>query len=482
MCSLVIVTVMLWPCAVGNTAAQETRKKSYDLSARKTGDVLKVSPKVWTDINRFVFLIAFDIYQPGGPETNLELVKQFNKLDNYPKLHQACRRWGDVTFQNLQRLAEELSTGDIRRLLTDLKSAVGRRPSDPVGAKKAFVVAADKLMGKINRWEGISKGVKEDLEFLSTQALAAATQLRGTQAPEARRIVDVGPELADVVAALAGVNDHWGALSSDLSALRKKMATNLNSEDPFMLDITLEIGLASWQAVEGAAKTFMTNVPMQRKYLTGDNYYDECPFDVNVWYLMQTKGFLIQTRDQPGYQEGTVLGTEIQRTSAGDVGGAQRDPTIYTQIVLFGKGSDTGNPDAKVQWQFQTLGRGWWRIINRAEGDSKNLELFWPWPGYLELPKSDRIGSFSVIVNDLKRTHDIADSNLTSANIVIPRQRWRCVPTGESNYFRIYNAALGERLSLKMPSLNSTRLMFATMEVSIKSPEQYWRFEAVPTK
>src|SRR5205823_3580014 len=79
-------------------AAQETRKKSFDLSAKKTGDLLKLSPKVWTEINRFVFLIAFDIYQPGATGAYLELIKQFNKLDSYPKLYQACRRWGDVTF------------------------------------------------------------------------------------------------------------------------------------------------------------------------------------------------------------------------------------------------------------------------------------------------------------------------------------------------------------------------------------------------
>src|SRR6185503_12435930 len=91
--AVVIVMTMLCPYMAGSTAAQETRKKSYDLSAKKTGDVLKLKPEVWTEINRFVFLIAFDIYAPG--QTNLELVSHFDKLDSYPKLHQACRRWGD---------------------------------------------------------------------------------------------------------------------------------------------------------------------------------------------------------------------------------------------------------------------------------------------------------------------------------------------------------------------------------------------------
>ena len=144
--------------------------------------------------------------------------------------------------------------------------------------------------------------------------LSAATQIhdaKTAKSPEARRIVDVRPELADVVAALARVNDHWGALSSDLSALRKEMATNLRSNNPFLLDITLDIGLTSWESVEAAAKTFMTNVHTQRRYLTGENYDDECPLKENVWYLMQTLEFNLRYRTEPGYQERTALGTKI---------------------------------------------------------------------------------------------------------------------------------------------------------------------------
>ncbi len=465
--AVVIVMTMLCPYMAGSTAAQETRKKSYDLSARKAGDVLKLKPEVWTEINRFVFQIAFDIY--SHRQTNLELVRQFKRLESYPKLHEACRRWGTVTFPRLQQLAEELSTGDILRLLTDLKSAVERRPNDPVGAEKAFVVAADKLVGKISEWEGISREVKQDLEFLSTQALAAATQLQGTQTAAAQRIVDVRSQVAGVVAALAGVNDHWGALSSDLSVLRKEMATNLNSSDPFMLDITLDIGLTNWESVEGAAKTFMTNVPKQRSYLTGENYYDECPLKEDVWYRMQTKEVLMYMQALPTADVRTGLGTKTLKTSSA------------TYLFLHGQRIWTGEPNPNMQWRFEQMRLGWWRIINRAEGDSKSLSI---WDTYndkenvLGLPRSELLTfPYFPIVNEFERssTRQRADDPHTRTI-----QLWRCVPTGERDYFRIYNAYLGEMFSLKMDSYISNIVMSTRMDMSSNAPEQYWRFEAAP--
>jgi hypothetical protein len=479
-CSLVIVTVMLCPYMAGNTAAQETRKKSYDLSARKAGDVLKLKPEVWTEINRFVFLIAFDSYVPELPGlANHEKLRQFNKLDSYPKLHQACQRWGDVTFTRLQRLAKERSTGDIRRLLTDLKSAVDRRPKDPAGARRDFDVAADELVGKISYWETLSKEVKQDLDFLTTQTLAAAIQLQGTPSPQTpawrRPIVDIRPVLTGVVAALAGVHDHWGALSSDLSVLRKEMGTNLNSRDPFELDITLEIGLTNWESVEAAAKTFMTNVPTQLSYLTGDSYYNECPLREDVWYLMQTQESLMRYRTEPGYQERTALGIKPLTTGSA------------TLLLLYGQGSGTGEPDPKMQWRFKRLGRGWLRIINRAEGESKSLEISFPYFDFK--PVRDLYPERS---NDKLWTSDYFPTikeNKSSDNAyrmdgiwVDTSQRWRCVPMGKFAQFdfRIYNAQLGESQSLKMDSWSSNQTMFTRMDPSSNSLEQIWRFVPTP--
>ena len=43
------------------------------------------------------------------------------------------------------------------------------------------------------------------------------------------------------------------------------------------------------------------------------------------------------------------------------------------------------------------------------------------------------------------------------------------------------DAARGETFSLKMDSGKSNQYMRTYMEVSTDSPEQYWRFEAIPT-
>jgi hypothetical protein len=133
------------------------------------------------------------------------------------------------------------------------------------------------------------------VESLVSLTFAADIQLQGVIAAlpsdsRSRETLEISrPRLKNAVLALTTINDHWSAISSDLAALHKEMDTHLGPKDEFDLAITIDVGRTSWDAVQLAAKSFVTNVPMQRKYLTGDNYYDESPVHENAWYRLENK-------------------------------------------------------------------------------------------------------------------------------------------------------------------------------------------------
>jgi hypothetical protein len=87
----------------------------------QVGEILKLPESVWTDINRFVFLVAFDVYQPGVSKVAYQ--HHLSQLDSYRELYAACRQWGQQTFPVLQKLAAELAKDDIGNMLVAMKGA-----------------------------------------------------------------------------------------------------------------------------------------------------------------------------------------------------------------------------------------------------------------------------------------------------------------------------------------------------------------------
>ncbi len=449
---------LLYACAPATLSAQAAHKKSYNFSAGKSGglELFRADPKVWTDINRFVFTVGFDRYPP--PASDAALFDDFSTIPVYPKLREACRQWGSHTFGDLQQLASQLSTGQMRGLLTDLKAAVDRRRQDPAGARQAFDATAGVLLQKLGQWEALTASVKRDLHALSTLTLAADLQRKATPALQKppggyaygqelrereewyrKNVIGraAAPQLGAVVAPLAEMNDHWAALASDLAALKTEMDGHLDSRDPSDLAISIEIGLTTWDAVEAAARKFVTDAARERRYLTGDNYYDESPIKENAYYVIRSNSRVFKS--YPQFKDYVIV-----RKSAKDTGLFTDLPPDSTTLGAFppvpAKTVDFARLDG---WLFERQGGGWWRIVYQwstmprgpGEIDTFRLLLGVSQGGY-GLSR-ERTGPKRYFAQMANYTTNLAGVEYPAG------QYWRCIPTGKPNCYRFYSALLG---------------------------------------
>jgi len=441
-----IMVAWLWSCPLAEpAAAQDARKRSYNFSAGHAGDVLSLDPKLWTDINRFVFLVGGDIYPPR--DTDAPWGNRFGGIEGYPKLRKACRQWEAHTFWTLQQLAEQLSTGEIQELIGKLEAAVTLRPRDPNAARAAFDAAARQLTLELEAWDKLTKAVKQDLESLASLSLAADIQLQGAIAalPSGSRSREVlersRPRLKSAVVALTAISDQWTAISSDLAFLQREMDTNLGSKDEFILSVTIDVGRASWTKVQTAARSFVTNVPMQRKYLTGENYYDESP-------VQEGRSYLLENRLNSGWPT---------------IGGLPGDNTgVRIQLV---KGWDKGMP-----LMFHKAGGGWWRIVTSA------------------IPTGD--GNHGLTAGSGNPPSETCFSGDTSVYFRVAKSQtdlfWRFVPSKEEGWFYLVNYSVGEFSALTVDNYRCGGARRPIGEISVivrdfantakTSPDvQYWR-------
>jgi len=162
------------------------------------------------------------------------------------------------------------------------------------------------------------------------------------------------------------------------------------------------------------AGQFVTSIPQQQKYLSGENYYDNCPFNDNKFYLMGTFS---------SYPLGEQLFLSLEQDSS--------------TLKMMPYVPYTHNSYPNQEWRFKKIGRGWWKITNRAKGD-----------GYaLDTGVMDRAGGFT-------------------------GQYWRCMPTRLPGWVRLINSHTGELKSLDFIRNTYKASMADTGEV----PGQHWRF------
>lgn len=387
----------------------QTPKRTVNLGAGKAGEVLKIPQSEWNNINSFVFLIGFDV--SGAPGVvNLEYTKRFGQMKSYPDLQAATRQWGSVTFPLLQRLAQELSKSDIKDLLTRLNAAFNRRKADPGGAQQEFQQTFIELNRKFKELSGLSASVKQQFEKLDSASKAAILEYKSRNFPE-NQWVSIGPKLSDVQQAIGLMNGQWGALLADLQDLQRLTANNQ------LDDIDIEVGLLTWNDIMLSASGFITNIPQQQKYLSGENYYDNCPLLDGTFYLMKNS-FLSK--------QNFVLGLEQDLST----------------LKMMPRGAPNTNYSFRQEWRFSKIGRGWWKIINRSKGH-----------GYaLDTGKMAPVGSFS-------------------------GQAWRCMPTQSPGWVRLVNSFTGELKSLDTYS----NTLEAHMAVTGNLSGQYWQFvDATP--
>ncbi|HJR08078.1 MAG TPA: hypothetical protein VJ842_12520 [Pyrinomonadaceae bacterium] len=381
----------------------QTPKRTVNLGAGKAGEVLKIPQSEWNNINSFVFLIGFDVH--GAP---LEYAKRFGQMKSYPDLQAATRQWGKVAFPLVERLAEELSKSDIKDLLTRLDAAFNRRKTNPGGAQQEFQQTLIELNRKFKELSDLSDIIKQQFEKLDRASKAAILEYKSRNFP-VNQWVSIGPKLSDVQQAIGLMNGRWGALLSDLQDLQRLVAKNQ------LDDIDIEVGLLTWNDIMLSASGFITNIPLQKKYLSGENYYDNCPVLDSTYYLMKNL-FLIK--------QNLVLSLE---------------PDSRT-LKMRPRGAPNTIESFRQQWRFSKWGSGWWKIINRSKGN-----------GYaLDTGEMAPIGSYT-------------------------GQAWRCMPMQSPGWVRLVNSHTGELMSLD----TSPATFKARMEDTGNYSGQYWQFEEV---
>lgn len=369
---LVSLAVVLSLCLVQMDAQQ----RPLDLSATKVEATFNVPKSVWTDINSFVFLVAFDSYTPGA--TNTAYPSRFGKLASYPRLRAAARIWGTNTFPRINNIAGQLAKGDISTLLTALDSSIKKRNSDPVAAQAEFDSNFKILRQRFTTLKDLTATTTAEAEELNNAGRAAIAEYERQQFPD-NQWVKIGPRLKDVQTALALMNGQWGALISDLDDLRQRM-TKGN-----LVGLDIRIGLRTWDDIQKSAAGFITDMPTQQKYLTGDNYYDNCSIDENAYYEMTNLYVAAQ---------GLVLASDST-----------------TDLKMMPR--PLRSRDSREEWRFRRIGSGWLRIENGARG-----ALF-----ALDTGKMAKTGGYT-------------------------GQYWRCMPTQNADWIRLINSFQGEFRSL----------------------------------
>jgi hypothetical protein len=233
----------------------------------------------------------------------------------------------------------------------------------------------------------------------------------------------------------------------DLAYLQKTLILPAGASDiPELYDLDIKVGLSAWDEVVERAKAFHSNAPAQLKYLSGQNYYEECPLDEGSWYVMNN--LFLNDKDY-------VLTAQCP-------GRIQSGPSHTARLIMkpqipaeleFGASYDYYNAWFQ-QWQFHRLGKGWWSIESRIRSDTGYLFLFL-----------------------LDASAHVPRTQLISPHLKIPYTLWwRCLATTTQGpgWFRLVNANLGELQGLDTYSDTAIGFIGNSKE---NYSGQYWRFE-----
>jgi hypothetical protein len=364
----------------------------------RVGDVLTLPESVWTNINRFVFLVAFDVY--GSGITQVPYEHHLSKLDSYKELVLACRQWGLETFPALQKIAADLAKDDIGGMLVAMKNAsegiaaiaAGRgNPGQLASHRSVFETQSAALEKRFAALSALSDTATGQMDRLRKASKATIYEYKLRKLPPTE-FVEVGANPDAVLAALNAENGSWTWLLSDVKELRRRVGQAQSTAGAEA--IYAQIGLDTWKDIARAAQGFMTDIPRQQRFLSGDNYYDNCgPVVEGRQYALSNLfgGLRVLSLDGMGFTPGPKL-------------------------RLWNITSGMGGP-ASGKWQFRKIYKGWWRITNAIYGDAKALDGGKEWVGVVP------IGNFS-------------------------GQYWRFLPAGNQGGCRLINSFLGDLSSL----------------------------------
>jgi hypothetical protein len=377
--------------------------------APQVGEILKLPESVWTDINRFVFLVAFDVYQPGV--TKVAYQHHLSQLDSYPELYAACRQWGQETFPALQRLAADLAKDDIGSMLTAMKGASEAIAAGRGDPGNVFESNAAALEGRFAALGVISDTVTRQMTRLRTASKATINEYKLRRLPPTE-FVEVRANPDAVITALNAANNHWIGLQSDVKELRRLVAKAQGSPTA---ELYARIGFDTWKDIARSAQGFMTDVPRQQRFLSGENYYDYVSGPREGWWYTIVNAAVSRNASYGMLPDRgpRLLGLGWPTgKNAGVTPGF--DPGLTLRLNTS---TEHGGGKGSSGWKFLKIEKGWYRIINRQLGDAKALD------GGIGPARVVPLGAYS-------------------------GQYWRILPASKFGTFRLINSYVGDLSSL----------------------------------
>jgi hypothetical protein len=409
----------------------------------QVGDILKLPPIVWEDINRLAFLVAFDFHEPGRYQSP----NRIGKLDSYPELFAACRQWGNETFPAVQKLARELANDDIGATLTEMRhdseqmNLAHGNAGEQEGWRTKFLEKSSALEARFGELAAISDKLTPQLERLRKASKAAIFEYKRRNFPPSE-FTEVRADPDAVISALNLANNRWRSLGNHIRELRKLVKESRSQEEEAAL--YAKIGLETWKDAAKSAQGFMADLPRQQKFLTGENYHETCGVQEGPWYLIVNAAAAEAVKpggNQAGGAPAFYLRLGFRRP-------AEQPPDfeIGGQLRL-GRSEQGAN-----QWRFKKLKWGYWKVVNRTAS-----EYLFRNP---EKTMAERAGnSVGVATWDLTRG-----------------MYWRLLPAASGSGCRFVNPLHGDTMALTArlrPGQNEA-VYDVSMTDSTGAPDQLW--------
>lgn len=433
--SLLMALGLALPSAPGATADN----RPVDFSPGQASQLFAMPEAMWSNINQFAFLVCLD--EPGVKAT---LNDRLSQLGGYAELRSTCQVWGSTTFTTLQTLANELASGDMKRLLLALQTAVQNLSSNTGGARGDFDRAANNVAMKLTMLSDLSQQVNQQSMAFKNASDTVIGQYRKGNAPDASW-VNIGPKMEDVGLAMGSMVGRWNMLTSNLAYLRKTVALPAGAVAvPQLYDLDLDIGLGAWDEISRRATLFLADMPAQSAYLSGANYYENCPLDQNTWYVMKNM-FLTD--------EGYVF-------TAQRFGPASAAPQHTARTIMKPRTPQNDqvsyNEAGSQQWQFHRYGKGWWGIESRIRNDTGPAASF-------------------LLASNAQVERVMRGPGATVAK----HYWWRCLKTESNGWFRLANATLGDLKILDTYSTRESLFPGFMGDTKASYSGQFWKLEPV---
>jgi hypothetical protein len=229
----------------------------------QSGEFMKVPQEVWTNINRFVFLVARDVNSaPGGHE----YARRHAVVASWPEVYAAAQMWSVYTFPALQQLATFLVEDQdlINGLLGDMLKAAEAVARGQVEKRRIFDRFAKLLEIKMKLYFDTAEGIMQEMERLDQAGRAVKEGILRAQTHDFA-LLDIEIKAEHASAALGASMEAWRGLQSDVTELRRVVSA-AEQVDP---DWYGRVGIKRWAEIARDAKGLVTDLKAQQRYLEG---------------------------------------------------------------------------------------------------------------------------------------------------------------------------------------------------------------------